>query len=189
MTGQIFVIAGTSGSGKTTIGDALLKRHSNLSKPVAVTTRAPRLGEIFGVHYYFVDGQIFSWLLHTDQLLEHTQKYGSNGYGTLLICVQQLLNQGRDVILEIDIQGAEKITKLFPNTKTIFLRTADENIQRQRLIKRGTTGQELEARMNGAPDELAGAEQASLPIIINNNVATTVCEVEAIFFTEPVAMV
>ena len=106
--GKIFILSGPSGSGKGTVLKSAMREHPDMFLSVSATTRGPRQGEIDGVHYHFIDDDAFLKMIDRDQLLEHAG-YAGNFYGTPRIPVDEALDQGRDVMLEIDVQGAQQI--------------------------------------------------------------------------------
>jgi len=179
---EVFIISGVSGSGKSTISDMLLERHTDLDRAITVTSRVPRPGELFGYHYFFVDQERFQWLLETDQLLEHTTVYTNDRYGTLKYAVEHIQKQGKHVLFVIDIKGVEQITEHIPNAKVIFLTAPDEEEQRTRLIRRGTLGDDLNARVAKAQSELERAKEMNIRIVVNDEVTRALEEIERIFF-------
>lgn len=183
MEGKALIIAGVSGSGKSTVSDRIMKGHSEIVRSIAITTRTPRPGEQFGVHYFFANQELFSWLIQSDQILEYTQVYQGDYYGTLKLTVDKALAEGKTLLFVVDSKGVEQITQYIPEARVVFLKAPDEAEQRRRLEKRGTIGQELEIRVGKAKEELAWAEHRGLPIIINDELERTVADIEAIFFS------
>jgi len=183
MAGNTFILSGVSGSGKSTISDRLIAEHENLRRSITLTTRKPRAGERFGVHYFFVSPEIFKWLDETGQLLEHTQVYGDTFYGTLKLSVDTLLEHGHDVLFIVDNRGVNQIKEHFPSSKVAYLRAPNDDVQRERLMSRGTVGEDLEMRVAKAHEELKMAEEHNWPIIVNDELEQAMREVQALFFT------
>ena len=181
MPGQIFIICGVSGSGKSTISDAIMDRHPNVVRAVAVTTRFPREGESYAYHYYFVDQERFQWLVDTNQLLEYTVVYHNQSYGTLKLAVDQALERGHDVLFVVDSVGVEQIEKFYPNARSVFLKAPSDEEQRKRLTTRGTVGEDLEDRITKAHAEQQWAESRGMNIIVNDVVEETIEATERVF--------
>lgn len=137
MKGKLFVLSGPSGVGKGTVRAALLKDYSDIQYSVSATTRVKREGEVHGVDYYYIGREVFQAMIENDELLEWAE-YCGNCYGTPRKYVEEKLNTGQDVILEIEIQGAEKVKKRFPDGIFIFLAPPSINELRSRIQKRGT---------------------------------------------------
>ena len=145
-SGKLFILSGPSGAGKGTICKELLAQ-TDLELSVSMTTRAPREGEIHGVHYYFVSEDEFVDRINNDGFLEHAQVYGRR-YGTPKEPVIEKLKQGIDVILEIDIQGALKVKENYPDGVFIFILPPSMAELRKRLTGRGTeTAEAIEMRL------------------------------------------
>ncbi len=137
MTGILFIVAAPSGAGKTSLVAALLERDRNLRLSVSYTTRAPREGEVEGRHYHFVDASTFQRMVERGEFLESAEVYG-NRYGTSQAWVRQQLESGRDVLLEIDCQGAAQVRRLMPEAVGIFILPPSMEVLQRRLEKRGT---------------------------------------------------
>lgn len=182
MAGKCFIISGVSGSGKSTISDLLMARHPNLARSITLTTRKPREGEQFGVHYYFVSPEIFQWLNSTGQFLEYTQVYGDTFYGTLRLSVDRIMEQGKDVLFVVDSRGVIQITEKIPNAKSLFLAAPNDDEQRVRLSRRGTVGEDLEIRVNKAHEEMKWAKGHGLPVVVNEILEDAMKQVEDVFF-------
>lgn len=180
--GRTFIISGVSGSGKSTISDRLISEHDNLRRATALTTRFPREGERFGVHYFFVSLEIFQWLNETSQLLEYTQVYGDTFYGTLRFAVESLLDHNHDVLFVCDNRGVNQILEYFPKSKIAYLAAPSEEEQRTRLIRRGTFGEDLEIRVSKAREEMEQAKENGWPIIVNDELGVAMGEVTKLFF-------
>ena len=118
--GNIFIISAASGTGKTTLVSRLLKNHDDIRVSISHTTRQPREGEVHGVHYHFVPKDEFESLIEQRAFLEHANVFG-NYYGTSIAGVNSLSEEGYDVILEIDVQGAAQVRKSLPEASSIFI--------------------------------------------------------------------
>ncbi len=137
--GILFVLSGPSGAGKGTILKEVLKKLDNLAFSVSATTRAPRVGEIDGVSYFFKTNQEFDRLIEEDAFLERVEKFG-NRYGTLKSHVEGLLEQGKDVIFDIETIGAQNVKRLLPDSVLMFVTPSDPSVLESRLVGRGTEG-------------------------------------------------
>ena len=169
--GNIFIISAASGTGKTTLVSRLLQQHTDIRVSVSHTTRAPREGEQHGQHYYFVDTTEFERLIGEGAFLEHAKVF-DNYYGTGVKSVQLLQEQGFDVILEIDVQGAEQVRRALPDAISIFILPPSFAILAERLRGRGTDAPEVVAkRLNKAREEI---EQSLLfdYTVVNDDLAT-----------------
>lgn len=157
--GILVVVSGFSGVGKGTVMRALLDKYNNYSLSVSVTTRAPRPGEIDGKDYFFRTKDEFGKLVEEDALIEYAQ-YVENYYGTPRAYVEEQLEQGKDVILEIELQGARKVKEKFPEALFIFVTPPSMEELKKRLIGRGTESPEVIAsRMRRACEESEGMEE------------------------------
>ncbi len=155
MQGNLFIVSAPSGAGKTSLLKALLERDDRLKLSVSHTTRAPRPGEEDGVHYHFVSVDEFMRLAGEGAFLEQAQVF-DNYYGTSQAAVQSLLDQGYDVVLEIDWQGARQVRKAFPTAISIFIVPPSVEILRERLGNRGQDDESIiERRMKDARGELS----------------------------------
>lgn len=167
MTGTLYIVSAPSGAGKTSLVAGLLQRDPGIKLSVSYTTRAPREGEIDGRHYHFVERARFEAMLKRGELLESAEVYG-NYYGTSRHWVEQELAAGRDVLLEIDCQGADQVRRGFAGTVGVFILPPSMDTLRERLTGRGTDSPETVARRLAAARE----EMARVPefdyVIINN---------------------
>ena len=155
--GNIFVISAASGTGKTTLVSRLVQQHPNVRVSVSHTTRPPRAGEVNGQHYHFVSEEEFVRLAGEGEFLEHAQVFG-NYYGTSYESVQSMCEQGYDVILEIDVQGAQQVRKALPEALSIFILPPSLAVLEQRLRPRQTDSEEVIARrLSEAVDEIQQA--------------------------------
>lgn len=177
--GVLIVLSGFSGAGKGTITKKLLETYDNYALSVSMTTRKPRPGEVNGKEYYFVDRSTFEFYISKDKLIEYAE-YVGNYYGTPREYVEEQLDNGKDVILEIEIQGALKIKERFPDTLLLFVSTCDAQVLRERLTGRGTeTAEVIQNRMKRAAEEAEGMGEYEY-IIINDDLDTCVKETHSI---------
>ena len=135
--GVLIVLSGFSGAGKGTIVKKLLSTYDNYALSISMTTRNPRPGEEHGREYFFVEREVFEEHIAKDELVEYAQ-YVGNYYGTPKAYVEEQLANGKDVILEIEIQGALKIKERFPQALLLFVTTKSAEVLRDRLVGRGT---------------------------------------------------
>ena len=158
--GLIFVVSGPAGSGKGTVVKLLREMIPTLGFSVSATTRAPRPGELDGVNYYYMSREQFGELLEAGKILEHTE-YCGNLYGTLKSEAERVLSEGRDIILEIEVDGALQVKKLMPeDTVTIMLIAPDKAELERRLRSRGTEPDDvIRTRLDRAVAEVALAEK------------------------------
>ncbi len=153
--GNLFIIAAPSGGGKTSLVSALLSADSRLVLSVSHTTRMPRRGEHDGVQYHFINQLAFNALVDEGAFLEHATVF-SNSYGTHAGTLQQQLERGLDVILEIDWQGAAQVREKFPDCCSIFILPPSYEILRQRLSRRAQDSEEvINHRMRNAQGEIS----------------------------------
>lgn len=183
--GKLFVISGPSGAGKGTICNALMADADpdELCLSISVTTREPRKGEVDGVNYYFLTEDEFSDLLARDGLLEFAEVYGHH-YGTPKEKVIEKLNAGIDVILEIEMQGALKIRKSYPDGVFIFILPPSMAELRKRITGRGTETQEaIDYRLSQALSEIAYIDKYDYAVV-NGKLEEAVERVRAIIKAE-----
>jgi len=181
--GKLFVISGPSGAGKSTVITRLLKQLSNVYFSISATTREPRRGERDGVDYHFIKKEEFEQLIRDDQLLEYAEFVG-NYYGTPAIPVDEKLNAGYDVILDIETKGAEQVMSKRPDAISIFIFPGSFEILEQRLRLRGTDSEEkILGRLAQAKIECQKAEMYDY-IIINDRFETACDEVISIITAE-----
>ena len=153
MQGRLFVVSGPSGAGKSSICEQLYK-NGDFTPSVSMTTRRPRGKEIPGISYYFVSPEEFQATIENDGFLEHAEIYG-NCYGTPKAPVLRNLAEGRDVILEIEMQGALQAKRSYPEAITVFVLPPSMKVLRDRLIRRGTEDEEqLRVRMQESLNEI-----------------------------------
>lgn len=155
MTGTLFVLSAPSGAGKTSLVKSLLESTDNLCVSISHTTRAMRPGEENGVNYHFVSVDAFKAMLDESDFLEHAEVFG-NFYGTSRSFVEQTLKTGKDVILEIDWQGAQQIRRIFPESISIFILPPSREALESRLRGRGQDPEPvIQTRLSKAKEEMS----------------------------------
>ena len=181
--GKTFIICGPSGVGKGTVVARLLASDPTLYFSVSATTRAPRPGEQDGKHYHFLTMEQFEQWIAEDQFLEHAQFVG-NRYGTPQLYVDKAMEQGRDVLLDIEIQGAEQVHRKRPDAVRIYVAPPSWAELERRLIGRGTEDMErVRSRLERGKVEFAAAKDFDY-FVINDTVDHAVSEIQAIMTAE-----
>ena len=182
--GILVVASGFSGAGKGTIMKKLMSEYGeNYALSISATTRAPRPGEEHGKDYFFLTTEEFEAMIEREELVEYA-KYVSNYYGTPKAYVEEQLDAGKNVILEIEIQGALKIKEKFPDTVLMFITAPSAEQLKERLIGRGTETQEIiDARMSRAYEESLGVENYDY-LVVNDNLDVCVELVNDIILKE-----
>ena len=184
MPGKLFVVAAPSGAGKSTLVKALLAREPRLAVSISHTTRAPRGQELEGREYHFVDGRMFEQMAASGAFLEHALVHG-NRYGTSRAGVEGLLAAGKDVVLEIDWQGALQIRGQFPAARLVFILPPSWEELAQRLRGRGEDLPEVIAqRLANARVEVAQAPSFDY-VIINGSLQSALDELSSVVNDEP----
>ena len=167
--GLLMVLSGPSGSGKGTIVKELLSRYDQMVLSVSMTTRAPRPGEIDGVHYHFVTREEFEATIAADGFLEYAE-YSGNYYGTPVAPVKNWLEEGKCVILEIEVQGGEKVMDKWPDPVTVFIDVPSLEELERRLRGRGTEPEDvIQKRLNAALYELSRMHRYQY-VVLNDEV-------------------
>jgi guanylate kinase len=152
--GILFVVSSPSGGGKGTLIQRILKKGLNLSYSVSFTTRTPRHGEIDGREYFFVTPEKFKQMAAGNEFLEWAHVHGKL-YGTSRSQVAREISEGRDIVLEVDVQGAASVRDLMPDSVSVFILPPSFQVLRQRLLDRGTDSpEELDLRLRNAPKEI-----------------------------------
>jgi guanylate kinase len=177
--GLLFIVSGPSGAGKTTVASAALRAFPDMIMSVSVTTRAPREGELDGVEYRFVDDHAFDAMILRGDLAEWAEVHG-NRYGTPRRPIDAAVADGRDVLLDIDVQGAAQLRHSFPQAITVFLLPPDRATMETRLRGRGTDSDATVARrLENACREIARAAEYN-HVIVNRSRDGAIAEFEAI---------
>lgn len=181
--GKTFIISGPSGVGKSTILHALMEKRKNLYFSVSATTRDPRPGEEDGVHYHFLNADTFKEWIARDEFLEHAEFVG-NYYGTPKRFVDEAMDRGEDVILDIEVQGAMQVSEKRPETVRVFIAPPSWEELERRLTGRGTDSPEkIRKRLQRAREDAATASVYDY-FIINDTVEHAVYELDAVMTAE-----
>ena len=179
-TGTLYIISAPSGAGKSSLVKALIDIEPQIRVSVSHTTRAMRPGEENGVHYHFVEREEFVKMIEHGDFLERAEVFG-NLYGTSQSYLQQTLDEGHDLILEIDWQGAEQVRKLMPQARSIFILPPSQQALRERLDNRGQDSDEIiDGRMREAVSEMSHYVEYDY-LIINDDFAVALEDLKAIF--------
>ncbi len=181
--GMLIVLSGPSGSGKGTIIKSLLASREDTVLSISVTTRQPRPGEIDGIHYFFRTRDEFEKMISTDSLLEYAS-YNGNYYGTPEESIKKWLAEGKNVLLEIEVQGAEQVMDHRSDLVSIFITIPSMEELERRLRERGTENEEtIRSRMTVAKRELARAFRYDY-VVLNDEVASAVKRINTIIDAE-----
>jgi guanylate kinase len=177
--GNLFVVSAPSGAGKSSLLRALLEQQPELSVAVSHTTRSPRPGEQDGVHYHFVDQDTFSAMIERGEFIEHARVF-DNFYGTSEAAVRAPLEQGRDLVLEIDWQGARQVRRRFPDACGIFIIPPSVQALRERLTGRGQDSEEvIQRRMRDAEAEMSHYPEYDY-LVVNDDFETALNDLRCI---------
>ena len=177
--GQLIVLSGPSGVGKRTVIAELMSQRDNIYFSVSYTTRAPRVGEQNGINYNFVSREEFEGMIQRGELLEHAE-YVNHYYGTSLKLIQEKLEAGIDVLLDIEVQGAAKVRQRCPDAIFIFIIPPSFEELSRRLHRRNTDSEEvIQGRLEKAKVEFQQVQNYDY-LVINDKVANAVAEIEAI---------
>lgn len=182
-SGILFVLSGPSGAGKGTICQELLRQIPNLQYSVSATTRKPRLGETNGINYWFKEKDEFEEMIKNDLLLEYAEVYG-NYYGTPKEQVLKILKPGKNVVLEIDPQGAMQVKAKFPEGVFIYILPPSLDELAARITKRGTDSKDsIKKRLAAATEEIQYALKYDY-VVVNDKVETAVDSIATIISAE-----
>ena len=181
--GNLFIITAASGAGKTSLVRALLQQDAQIQLSVSYTTRQPRVGEVNGEHYHFVDEASFLKMLDENDFLESAHVHGAR-YGTSKTCVNEVLAAGQDLILEIDWQGAAQVRQLYPQSISIFILPPSMQELESRLRGRGQDSDEVIAkRLAAAKDEMSHVGEFDY-VTINDKFEVALEDLNAIVRTQ-----
>jgi guanylate kinase len=179
MLGNLFIVCAPSGAGKTSLVNALLEREPDIELSVSYTTRAPRNGETDGVDYHFVTRDAFLEMAGRGEFLESAEVHG-NLYGTSQAWIDARTREGRDIVLEIDWQGAQQVRRLVPASIGVFVLPPSLEALRRRLTARGQDSSEvIQQRLANARDEIAHVEEFDY-VIINQTFDVAVVDLVSI---------
>lgn len=177
--GKLFVISGSSGVGKGTLIKEFLKKHPDFKLSVSCTTRSPREGEVHGENYFFLSKDEFKSLIEKNEFLEWAE-FSSNMYGTQKSYVERKLSEGKNLILEIDTQGALNVKKIMPDAKLIFILPPSFEELEARLRGRHTETEEaIQKRLEFTKLEMVNSEMFDFRIV-NDNIETALERLEGI---------
>lgn len=179
MSGNLFIISAPSGAGKTSLVQALLGTNPHIDLSVSYTTRDPRPGEQDGKDYHFVSRETFLTMAKRGEFMESAEVYG-NLYGTSQTWISQEIAKGRDILLEIDWQGAAQVRRLFPDCISIFILPPSRKALEQRLKGRGKDNAEVIARRMAAVREDVAHVAEFDYVIINDNLNEALRELDAV---------
>jgi guanylate kinase len=186
--GNLFVVTAPSGAGKTTLVAALLAADSHVQLSVSFTTRPPRAGEVDGKDYHFVERAEFERMIAAGELLEFAEVYG-NYYGTSQVWINQVMENGRDILLEIDWQGAQQVRRLFPAAIGIFILPPCIDTLENRLRGRGKDSEEVIARrMAVAKEEVNHVDEFDF-VIVNEHIDDAVRDIVAVVRAQRLTLV
>ncbi|GEN54201.1 MULTISPECIES: guanylate kinase [Halobacillus] len=181
--GILFILSGPSGVGKGTVRKALFEQSTDLRYSISMTTRDPREGEVDGVDYFFKSRDEFEKLISEGQLIEHAE-YVGNYYGTPRQYVEQTLNEGKDVFLEIEVQGALKVRENFPEGVFVFLIPPSLEELKDRIVNRGTeTEDKVKNRLKAAKEEIDMMDAYDY-VVVNDQIDNAVTKVKSIVASE-----
>ena len=187
-TGTLFVISAPSGAGKTSLVAEMLHADQKLGVSVSHTTRPMREGEKDGINYHFVSRDEFEAMIGRGDFLEHADVFG-NYYGTSQVWVREMLARGRDVILEIDWQGAAQVRRLIPECVSVFIVPPSSDILRDRLVGRGTDTPDVVARRLSEAREECGHAAEFDYLVVNDDFHEALADLLAIVRSQRLRMV
>lgn len=183
MKGFLVVVSGAAGTGKGSIISSVLEQNENLVYSVSMTTRAPRNGEVEGKSYHFVSREYFEELIEQDQFVEYAFVH-TDYYGTPKAKIEEEVKNGKIVLLEIDVQGAEIVLKKYPDAVSIFILPPSFEELERRLRNRGTeTEEKILKRLKNAKEEMSRSKEYEY-LVINDELSTAIRDVETILHSE-----
>ena len=179
MPGTLYIVAAPSGAGKTSLTKALLEQEPGIALSVSYTSRLPRPNEVDGVHYHFVSRGVFEEMIRRGEFFEHAVVHGDLK-GTARTAVERTLAQGKDVLLEIDWQGARQVRAQMPDTVSIFILPPSRAELERRLRARAADSEEvIRRRLSDSRADIAHAQEFDY-LIVNDEFATALAEMHAI---------
>jgi len=182
--GKLFIFSAASGTGKTSLAKALIESAPEIAFSVSHTTRAPRPGEQHGVHYYYVTREEFDRMVANGEFVEHATVFG-NSYGTSKKAIEDQVQSGKSVILDIDWQGARAIKQWWPETVSIFILPPSRAALRERLTNRKQDSQEIiDRRMHEAVAEMSHYSEFD-HLVVNDDFDAALADLKAILHGEP----
>lgn len=180
--GILIIISGFSGAGKGTIVKRLIE-NPNFALSVSATTRKPRTGEVHGQHYYFVDKETFEQMIANDELIEWAI-YCDNYYGTPKKLVEEKLKEGKDIILEIEMQGALQVKQKYPESLLVFVTAPSAQVIKERLIGRGTEDMDvIMKRLKKSYEEIDAIDDYDY-IVVNDGLEDSVRDIQMLILAE-----
>lgn len=187
VSGKLFILSAPSGTGKTSLTKALLRANINLWLSISYTSRPIRPGEVEGHDYYFVERKVFEQMLGNGEFIESAEIYG-NLYGTSQKWINETIDSGNDVLLEIDSQGAQQVRKIFSNVVNIFVLPPSLEVLESRLKDRNQDSKEVIAkRMDAAKEEISHVSEYDY-VIINDNMDIALRELVSVVQSERLRM-
>lgn len=180
--GLIITISAPSGAGKSTICERLINEMPNLKMSISYTTRKPRVNEKNGENYYFIDKDTFQSMINSNEFIEWAEVYG-NYYGTSKNLIYEIINSGKDVLLDIDTQGAKNIKNLFPESILIFIIPPSLQELERRLRNRGEDPEIMKIRLLKAKDEIAQYKFYDY-LVVNNQLELAINDIKCIICSE-----
>ncbi|MDD2524466.1 MAG: guanylate kinase [Endomicrobiaceae bacterium] len=181
--GMIIIVSAPSGAGKTSISDAVIKNDKDVVYSISTTTRAPRKGEKNGREYFFVNEETFKNMIGENKFAEWAKVHG-NYYGTSKQSLEQTIDRGKDILLDIDVQGAVKIKKQYKSAVMLFIMTPSLKILKDRLIKRNKDSLEtIKIRLANAKKEISYMEKYDY-LVLNDKLDISIKNVQSIICAE-----
>lgn len=187
VSGKLFILSAPSGTGKTSLTKALLRVNINLWLSISYTSRPIRPGEVEGHDYYFVERKVFEQMLGNGEFIESAEVYG-NLYGTSQKWINETIDSGKDVLLEIDSQGAQQVRKIFSNVASIFVLPPSLEVLESRLRDRNQDSEEaIVKRMDAAKEEISYVSEYDY-VIINDNMDIAIRDLVCVVQSERLRM-